>query len=164
MTKIRESIRVRTEQANELSKTEPYDVAQSIAENVDSLYLSSKFDMLKRFPTCNYKSATGSKTNDSAIIIDLSLFTKFHAINENTTFLEFANSLRQRILNESSICVRCDIIADRYVRNNFNLKQNIRSSRGLVSRKHLMMKQRFLETLEVFSRQIVITRIICMYV
>ena len=162
MNKIRESIRVRTEQANELSKTEPYDVAQSIAENVDSLYLSSKFDMLKRFPTCNYKSATGSKTNDSAIIIDLSLFTKFHAINENTTFLEFANSLRQRILNESSICVRCDIIADRYVRN--NLKQNIRSSRGLVSRKHLMMKQRFLETLEVFSRQIVITRIICMYV
>ena len=117
MNKIRESIRVRTEQANELFKTEPYDVAQSIAENVDSLYLSSKFDILKRFPTCNYQSVTDSKTNDAAIIIDLSLFAKSHPVNENAVFLELADSLRKIILNKSSSCLRCDVIGDRYVKN-----------------------------------------------
>ena len=95
LNKIRESIRVRTEQANELFKTELFDVVQSIAENADSLSHSSKSDMLKYFPTYNYDSATDSKTNDSAIIIDLPLFTKSHAINENTTFLEFTDSLRK---------------------------------------------------------------------
>ena len=35
LTKIRESIRVRTEQTNELFKTKLSDVAQSIAENAD---------------------------------------------------------------------------------------------------------------------------------
>ena len=134
MNKIRECIRVRTEQANELFKTKLFDVVQSIAENADSLYHSSKSDTLKRFPTCNYESATDSKTNDSAIIIDLSLFTKSHAISEKTTFLEFADSLRKRILNESSSCLRCDVIVDRYFKN--SLKQNIQSSRGLGSRKH----------------------------
>ena len=113
LNKIRESIRVRTEQANELFKTELFDVAQSIAENADSLYHSSKSDILKCFPTCNYESATDSKNSDSAIIIDLPLFTKSHAINKNTTFLEFADSLRKRILNENSSCLRCDVIADR---------------------------------------------------
>ena len=112
LNKIRESIRVRIEQANELFKTELFDVVQSIAENADSLSHSSKSDMLKYFPTYNYDSATDSKTNDSAIIIDLPLFTKSHAINENTTFLEFTDSLRKRILNKSSSCLRCDVIAD----------------------------------------------------
>ena len=112
MNKIRESIRVRIEQANELFKTELFDVVQSIAENADSLSHSSKSDMLKYFPTYNYDSATDSKTNDSAIIIDLPLFTKSHAINENTTFLEFTDSLRKGILNKSSSCLRCDVIAD----------------------------------------------------
>ena len=134
LNKIRESIRVRTEQANKLFEMELLDVPQSIAENGDSLYPSSKSDILKRFLTCNYESATDSKTNDSAIIIDLLLFTKSHAINENTTFLEFADSLRKRILNESSSCLGCDVIADRYFKN--SLKQYIRSSRGLGSRKH----------------------------
>ena len=113
MDKIRESIRVRTEQANELFKTELFHVAQSIAENADSLYHCSKSDILKIFPTCNYKSATHSKTNDSAIIVDLSVFKKSHAINENTTFPEFADSPRKKILNDSSSCLRCDVIADR---------------------------------------------------
>ena len=133
LNKIRESIRVKTEQANELFKTELFDVTQSIAKNADSLYHSSKSDILKRFPTCNYESATGSKTNYSSEIIDLSLFTKSHAINENT-FLEFADSRRKRILNESSSCSRCDVIAHQYFKN--SLKQNIRSSRGPGSRKH----------------------------
>ena len=96
MDKIRESIRVRTEQASELFKTELFHVAQSIAENADSLYHCSKSDILKIFPTCNYKSATHSKTNDSAIIVDLSVFKKSHAINENTTFPEFADSPRKK--------------------------------------------------------------------
>ena len=132
LNKIRESIRVRTEQANELFKTELFDVPQSTAENTDSLYHSRESDILKRFPICNCKSATDSKINNSAIIIDFLLFTKSHAIDENTIFLEFADSLRKRILNESSSCLRCDIIADRYFKN--SLKQNIRSSRGLGSR------------------------------
>ena len=95
---------------------ELFDVAQSIAENPHLLYHSSKSVILKRFPTCNYESATDSKTNDSAVIIDLSLFTKSHAINENTTFLEFADSLGKTILNESSSCLRYDVIADQYFR------------------------------------------------
>ena len=100
MNKIRKSIRVRTEHTNELFKTELFDVTQSPAENADSLYHSSKLDILKRFPTCNYESATVSKTNDPAKIIHLSLFTKIiHlSLNENT-FLEFADSLRTIILN-----------------------------------------------------------------
>ena len=65
----------------------------------------------------NYESATDSKTNDSAVIIDMSLFTKSHAINENTTFLEFADSLGKTILNESSSCLRYDVIAGQYFRN-----------------------------------------------
>ena len=80
------------------------------------------------------KRATDSKTNDSSIIIDLSLLTKSHAINKNTTFLEFADSLRKIILNKSSSCLRCDITADQYFKN--SLKQKIWSSRGLCSRKH----------------------------
>ena len=117
LNKIREFKRVRTEQTNELFKTELSDVAQSIAENADSFYHSSKSDILKCFPTCNYERTTDSKTNDSAIIIDFSLFTKSHAINENTTSLEYADSLGKRILNESSSCLRCDVIADRYFKN-----------------------------------------------
>ena len=57
-----------------------------------------------------------------------------HAINENTTFLKFADSQRKKFLNESSSCLRCDVRADQYFKN--RLKQNIRSSRGLGSRKH----------------------------
>ena len=76
LNKIRESVRVRTEQANELFKTELFGVAQSIAENADSLYHSSKYVILERFPTCNYGSATDSKTNDSAIMIDFSFYEK----------------------------------------------------------------------------------------
>ena len=68
------------------------------------------------------------------MIIDLSLFTKSHHFKENTTFLEYANSLRERILNASSYCVRCDIIADQYFKD--SLKQNLRSSRVQDSRKH----------------------------
>ena len=100
---------------------------------MNSLYHSRKSNVLKRLSTCNYESVTDSKTNDSAIIIDLLFFTKSHAINENTTFLEFSDSLRKVILIESSSCLRCDI-ADLYFKNNLN--QNIWSSRGLGSRKH----------------------------
>ena len=113
---------------------------------MNSLYHSSKSNVLKRLSTCNYESVTDSKTNDSAIIIDLLFFTKSHAINENTTFLEFSDSLRKVILIESSSCLRrkviliesssclrCDI-ADLYFQNHLN--QNIWSSRGLGSRKH----------------------------
>ena len=57
----RETIRVRTEQANELFKRKLFDVTQSIAENADSLYHRSKSDILKRFSTCNYESATESQ-------------------------------------------------------------------------------------------------------
>ena len=143
LDKIRESIRVRTENANQLFKTELTDVAQSIAENADSLYHSSKSDILKRFPTFNYGSATVSKTND------LSLFTKSHAINKNTTFSEFADSLRKRILNESSTCLRCDILANRYFKN--SLKQNIQSSRELAFRKHFNDETKTPGDLEVIS-------------
>ena len=76
---------------------------------------------MERIPKYKYESATNSKINDSAIIIDLSLLTK-----------------RKIILNESSSCLRCDVIADRYFKNSF--KQNIRSSRGLGSRKHFNSK------------------------
>ena len=73
--------------------------------------------------------------------MDLSLFTKSYAINENTTLLEFVDSLRKRILNESSNCSRCDVIADRYFKN--SLKQNIQSSRELRFRKHFNDETKF---------------------
>ena len=126
---MRKSIRIRTEQVNKLFKTELSYVAQSIAENADPLFHSSKSDILKRFPTRTYESATDSKTNDLAIIIYLPLFRKSHTIIENTTFLEFADPLRKRSLNESSSCLRYNVRADRYFKN--CLKQNIRSCRGL---------------------------------
>ena len=69
-------------QANELFKMEFFDVAESIPKNTKSLYLSSKSDILKRLPTCNYESVTDAKTNDSAIIIDLLFFTKSDAVNK----------------------------------------------------------------------------------
>ena len=89
---------------------------------------------MKRLLTCNYESATDSKTNDSAIIIDLPFFLKSHAINKNAMLLEFADSLRKRILNKGSSCWKCDVIVDLYFKN--NLKHNIWSSRGLGCRKH----------------------------
>ena len=135
LNKIREPIHVTTEQANQLFKTELFEVAQSTVGNTDSLYHSSKSDIFERFPTCKYESATDSKANDSALIIDLLLLTKSHPISENTAFLEFADSLRKKILNESSSLLRCDVITDQYFKN--SLKQNIQSSRGLGSRKHL---------------------------
>ena len=61
-------------------------------------------------------------------------FLKSHAINKNAMLLEFADSLRKRILNEGSSCWRCDVIVDLYFKN--NLKHNIWSSRGLGCRKH----------------------------
>ena len=87
LNKVRESIHVITEQANELFKTELFNVAHSIAKNADSLYHSSKSDILKRLPTYKYESATDSKTNDSATIIDLSLFTKSHVTTKMQHFL-----------------------------------------------------------------------------
>ena len=102
------------------------------------------------------KRATDSKTNDSSIIIDLSLLTKSHAINKNTTFLEFADSLRKIILNKSSSCLRCDITADQYFKN--SLKQKSDQVGDYVLGNILMMKQRFPETLEVIYWQIVITK------
>ena len=80
---MRKSIRIRTEQVNKLFKTELFYVAQSIAENADPLFHSSKSDILKRFPTRTYESATDSKTNDLAIIIYLPLFMRSHTIIEN---------------------------------------------------------------------------------
>ena len=50
MNKLRESTRVLPGKAEELFKTELFNVAQSIAENEDSFYHSSKSDMSKRFP------------------------------------------------------------------------------------------------------------------
>ena len=122
MNKLRECIRGRAGKAEELFKTELFNVAQSIAENEDSLYHSSKSDILKHFPIYNNYSITEATINDSEMIIDLSLFTKSHHFNENTTFLEYANSLRERI-------------ADQYFKD--SLKQNLRSSRVQGSRKHL---------------------------
>ena len=119
MNKLPECIRVRAGKAEALFKTELFNVAQSIAEKEDSLYHSSKSDILKRFPIYNNDSITEATINDSAMIIDLSLFTRSHYFNENTTFLEYANSLPERILNVSSSCVRCDIIADQYFKDSF---------------------------------------------
>ena len=87
MNKLRKCIRVRAGKAEELFKTELFNVAQSIAENEDSLYHSSKLDILKRFPIYNNDSITEATINDSAMIRDLSLLTKSHHFNENTTFL-----------------------------------------------------------------------------
>ena len=50
MNKLRECIRVRARPAEELFKTELFNVAQSTAKNEDSLYHNSKSDILKRFP------------------------------------------------------------------------------------------------------------------
>ena len=97
MNKLRECIRGRAGKAEELFKTELFNVAQSIAENEDSLYHSFKSDILKGFPIFNNDSITEATINDSAMIIDLSLFTKSHHFNENATFIEYANSLRERI-------------------------------------------------------------------
>ena len=77
-----------------------FDVAKSFAKNA-AFYHSSTSDMLKRSPTCNYASAADSKSNNSPINLDLSLFMKSHAISKNKTFLDSADSLRKRILNES---------------------------------------------------------------
>ena len=49
MNKLRECIRVRAGKAEELFKTELFNVTQSIVEDEDSLYHSSKSKILKRF-------------------------------------------------------------------------------------------------------------------
>ena len=83
------------------------------------------------------------------MLIDLSLFTKSHHFNKNTTFLEYANSLRERILNVSSSCVRYDIIADQYFKDSLNktLDQVEVKARESI----LKMKQRSLKILEIIS-------------
>ena len=121
LNKIREVIRVRNNHAKDLFRTELFNVAQSIAANSDSLYHDNKSDILKRFPTCNYKEPK-TKVNRSAIIFDLSLFTKSYTANENATFSDFAQSLIGRILYLSSNYLRCDIVADRYFQD--SLKGN----------------------------------------
>ena len=133
LNKIREVILVRKSQAIELFQRELFNVAESIAENADSLYRNNKSDIPKRFPTCKYVE-TDTQIDSSAIILDLSLFAKSHTLNENATFSDFAESLKARIFHQSSNYMRCDIIADRYFKD--SLKENIRSIRGQGSRKH----------------------------
>ena len=132
LSKIGEVIRVRKSQANELFQTELFNVAQSIAENADSLYQNNKSDILKRFLTCKYVE-TDTQIGSSPIILDLSLFAKSHTLNENATFSDFAESLKARIFHQSSNYMRCDI-ATRYFKD--SLKENIQSIRGQGSRKH----------------------------
>ena len=72
MNKLRECITVLAGKAEKLFKTELFNVAQSIAENEDSLLHSCKFDISKRFPIYNNDSITEATINDSAMIIDLS--------------------------------------------------------------------------------------------
>ena len=131
---------MRKSQANELFQTELFNVAQSIAENGDSLYHNNKSDILKRFPTCKYVE-TDTQIDSSPIILDLSLFAKSHTLNENATFSDFAESLKARIFHQSSNYMRCDIIADRYFKD--SLKENIRSIRGQRSRKHFSDEAKF---------------------
>ena len=105
LNKIREVILVRKSQAIELFQTELFNVAESIAENADSLYRNNKSDIPKRFPTCKYVE-TDTQIDSSAIILDLSLFAKSHTLNENATFSGFAESLKPRTFHQSSNYMR----------------------------------------------------------
>ena len=92
LSKLREAVHLRKDKATELFSTELFGVSQCIAENSNSLYHGTKSDILKRFATCNYIEPHKTKTT-SAMVFDLSLFTKSHVINKKDTFYTFAESL-----------------------------------------------------------------------
>ena len=67
------------------------------------------------------------------MICDLSVFIKSRYFDNNKLFSDFANSLYNRIVKDSSGYLRCDIVADRYFKG--SLKEAIRNKRGYGSRK-----------------------------
>ena len=60
---------------------------------------------------------TDTLIDSLAIILDLSLFAKSDTLNENATFSDFAESLKERIFHQSSNYMRCETIADRYFKD-----------------------------------------------
>ena len=69
------------------------------------------------------------------MVFRILLSAESHVINEKDTFYTFAKSLTKRTLYLCKNCEWCDVIADSYLQN--SLKENIRNTRGLGSRKNV---------------------------
>ena len=66
MDKLRSAVKVRKQEILHLLKTEPFNVAESLAETITSLYHENKSEILKKFPSFNEYTISIS----SAALID----------------------------------------------------------------------------------------------
>ena len=121
LTKLREAIHNRPSSAEYLFATEIFNVAQSLAENSETLYHGTKSDVLKCFVA--QKELSIYKC-DSAIMHDLSILVKKQYVDTIKTFSDLSKRLYSRIME-----IRCDIVADRYFQE--SMKNNLRSSSGI---------------------------------
>ena len=116
LTKLREAIHNHPSSTEYLFATEVFDVAQSLAENSETLYHGTKSDVLKCFVSQNELSINKC---DSSIMHDLLILVKSQYVDIIKTF---------SIMEISDGYKRCDIITDRYfqesLKNNFANSEN----------------------------------------
>ena len=112
LIKLRKAVHNRPSSTNYLFATEIFNVAQSLAENSETLYHGSKSDVLKCF--ASQKELSINKC-DSAIMHDLSILVKSQYVDTTKAFNDLSKRLYSRIMEISDGYNRCDIVADRYL-------------------------------------------------
>ena len=105
---------------------ELFGTAQSIVEDVCSLYHGTKSDILKRLENIPEPSISGSSNN--AILFELSAFIRVKTYSNCKNFNEFALLLYYHFSKPSEGGNPCEIISDRYFDG--SLEEGTRKKRG----------------------------------
>ena len=130
VTKLRSAAVYREEKVAKLFSSEIFGVAQSIAENRNTLYHGTKSDILKRFSSTHIP-----KTNDrlSAVVIECSAQIQAKSKAPVQNMYDFAVLLYNHVTELSKDFDRCDVIADRYFNGSLR-EATTRTERGIGSR------------------------------
>ena len=95
MTKLRSCISYRRNEVVKVFESEIFGVYQCLSLNNEELYHGSKSDLLKRFDTSQKPCIS---TNDSSIIIELSILIKINARINVATFNDYASFTLKKIV------------------------------------------------------------------
>ena len=123
VAKLRSAAQYRKEEVKNVFNSDIFGIAQSLSVDSKNLYHGRKSELLSRFETCSNQRPISS--DNSGIVIDLSVVIQAKATKHYDTFLDFAQMLYSYI---SKGFKRCDIVCNRYFAG--RLKEGIRDERG----------------------------------
>ena len=122
LTKLREAVHNRPSSTKYLFATEIFNVAQSLAENSETLYHGTKSDVLKCFVAPKELSINKC---DYAIMHDLSILVKKQFVDTIKPFSDLSKRLYSRIMEISDGYKRFDIVADRYFQESWEKTDHV---------------------------------------